>query len=101
MMHGWRLWSEWGPSLVPESQSRLADVFIENWIDGGEVAFDVSVFSRTQDAVLLQLKPLKTPASAIKMPRASMIRAHFDANRTRGVYRRDFRRLENIRRQTS
>ena len=71
------------PGLVPGSQSRPADVYIENWIDGAKIAFDVSVVSPTQDAVLLQAA--ETPASAIKMRKASKIRDHFDACRAQGV----------------
>ena len=65
------------PGLVPGSQSRPADVYIENWIDGGKLAFDVSVVSPTQDAILLHAAD--TPASAIKMRKASKVRDHFDA----------------------
>ena len=40
------------PGLVLDSQSRPADVYIGNWIDGRRMAFDVSVVSPTQSAIL-------------------------------------------------
>ena len=38
--------------LVPNSQSRQADVYIANWVEGRKMAFDVSVVSPTRDAIL-------------------------------------------------
>ena len=40
------------PGLVPGSQSRPADVFIPSWVDGKKTAFDISVVSPTQDAIV-------------------------------------------------
>ena len=40
------------PGLIFNSQSRPADVYIANWVDGQRMAFDVSVVSPTQDAIL-------------------------------------------------
>ena len=40
------------PGLVPGSQSRPADVFIPSWTNGKKTAFDISVVSPTQDAIV-------------------------------------------------
>ena len=40
------------PGLILNSQSRPADVYIANWVDGRKMAFEVSVVSPTQDAIL-------------------------------------------------
>ena len=65
------------PGLIPGTQSRPADVYIENWVDGKKMAFDVSIVSPVQDA--------KTPASAIEMRKSSKMRAHFDHCRAQGI----------------
>ena len=51
------------PGLVPGSLSRPADIYIDNWVDGRKVAFDVSVTSPTQEAVIFQAAD--RPAAAI------------------------------------
>ena len=71
------------PGLVPGLQSRPADVFIENWVDGSKVAFDVSVISPTQEAILL--RAAETPAAAIEMRKAQKSRAHFENCRAHGI----------------
>ena len=71
------------PGLIPGSQSRPADVYLENWIDGGKIAFDISVVSPTQDACLLLAA--ETSASAIKMRKDSKNREHFDVCRAQGI----------------
>ena len=53
------------PALIPGSQSRPADVFEEGWIDGRRTAFDASVVSPTQDALID--RAAITAASAIVM----------------------------------
>ena len=62
---------------------RPADVFIENWIDGGKLAFDVSVVSPTQDAIIH--RAADSPAAAIEMRKASKNRAHFENCRAQGI----------------
>ena len=71
------------PGLIPGSQSRPADVFIPSWIDGKKVAFDVSVVSPTQDAIVQRAADF--PAAAIEMRKASKNRTHFDHCRTQGI----------------
>ena len=71
------------PGLIPGSLSRPADVFIENWVNGGKIAFDVSVVSPTQDAIIY--RAAETPAAAIEMRKTSKIRAHFDHCRAQGI----------------
>ena len=71
------------PELTPGSQSRPADIHIENWIDGGKIAFDVSVVSPTQDAIIL--RAAETPSAAIEMRKSSKNRDHFDNCRTKSI----------------
>ena len=71
------------PGLVPNSQSRPADVYVPNWIDGRKVAFDVSVTSPTQDAVLH--RAADSAAAAISLRKSSKNRAHFDNCRAQGI----------------
>ena len=71
------------PGLIPRSQSRPADVYVENWIDGGKVAFDISVVSPTQNAIIL--RAAETPAAAIEMRKSSKIRDHFSDCRAQGI----------------
>ena len=47
------------------------------------MAFDVSVVSPTQDAILY--RAAETPASAIVMRKSSKIRAHFEHCRAQGI----------------
>ena len=71
------------PGLVPNSQSRPADVFIANWIDGRKMAFDISVVSPTQDAILH--RAADSAAAAIEMRKSTKYRAHFDNCRAEGI----------------
>ena len=71
------------PSLVSNSQSRPADVYIANWVDGRKIAFDVSVVSPTQDAILH--RAADTTAAAIEMRKSSKMRAHFDNCHGQGI----------------
>ena len=71
------------PGLVPNSQSRPADIYIENLVDGKKMAFDVSVVSPTQNAVLH--RAADNAASAIEMPKSSKNRAHLDNCRAQGI----------------
>ena len=71
------------PGLIPGSLSRPADVFIPSWIDGKKIAFDVSVVSPTQDAVIH--RAADSPAAAIEMRKAAKNRAHFDHCRAQGI----------------
>ena len=71
------------PGLIPGSLSRPADVFIENWTNGRKVAFDVSVTSPTQEAVVFQAA--QHAAAAINARKSSKIRAHFENCRAQGI----------------
>ena len=72
------------PGIVPGSLSRPADVFVRNWIDGRKVAFDVSVVSPVQDAIILRASDI--PGAAIEMRKAEKNRKHFDNCRARGIH---------------
>ena len=72
------------PGLIPNSLSRPADVFVENWVDGRKVAFDVSVTSPTQEATVLQAA--NRPGAAIDARKASKNRAHFADCRAQGIF---------------
>ena len=72
------------PGIVPNSQSRPADVYVESWIDGRKVAFDVSVVSPTQEAILHRAAEI--PGAAIEMRKTSKNRTHFDHCRGQGVF---------------
>ena len=69
--------------LVPGSLSRPADVFIPTWTNGKKLAFDISVVSPTQDAILH--RAAKFPAAAIEMRKASKNHQHFDHCRAQGI----------------
>ena len=71
------------PGLIPGTQSRPGDVYIENWVDGKKMAFDVSVVSPVQDAILH--RAAETPASAIEMRKSSKMRTHFEHCRAQGI----------------
>ena len=71
------------PGLVPGSQSRPADVYIPSWMDGKKTAFDISVVSPTQDAIVD--RAADSPAAAIDMRKASKCRLHFDQCRAQGI----------------
>ena len=72
------------PGLIPGSLSRPADVFIENWVDGRKVAFDISVVSPVQDAILH--RAADTAAAAIEMRKASKTRDHANNCRAQGIF---------------
>ena len=72
------------PSLIPGSQSRPADIFVEGWMDGRRTAFDVSVISPTQDAVID--RAANTAASAIDLRKTEKIRKHADNCRASGIF---------------
>ena len=61
-----------------------ADVFIRNWVDGRKVAFDVSVVSPTQDAIVLRASEIA--GAAIEMRKRSKVRDHFDNCRAEGIH---------------
>ena len=71
------------PGLIPGTLSRPADIYIENWVDGSKIAFDVSVISPTQNAILL--RAAESPAAAIEMRKAAKNRAHFENCRAQGI----------------
>ena len=64
------------PGLVPGSLSRPADIYIDNWVDGRKVVFDVIVTSPTQEAVILQAAD--RPAAAIDARKQSKNRVHLN-----------------------
>ena len=72
------------PNLIADSQSRPADVYIENFMDGRKIAFDVSVTSPTQEAFILSAA--NTPGVAIEKRKQSKNRDHFEDCRSAGVY---------------
>ena len=72
------------PGLIPGSLSRPADIYIQNWVDGRKVAFDVSVTSPTQEAVLFQAA--EHPGHAIEARKRAKNRAHFDHCRSQGIF---------------
>ena len=71
------------PGLIPGSLSRPADAFIDNWVDGRKIAFDVSVTSPTQEAVLYLAA--EHAASAINARKTSKNRAHLENCRAQGI----------------
>ena len=71
------------PGLVPNSQSRPADIFVANWVDGRRMAFDVTVISPTQDSVLH--RAADRAAAAIETRKSAKIRAHFEHCRLQGI----------------
>ena len=71
------------PGLIPNSQSRPADVYIGNWVDGRKIAFDVSVVSPTQDAILH--RAADNAAAAIEMRKTTKNRTHLDNCRSQGI----------------
>ena len=72
------------PGLIPGTLSRPADIFVENWVDGRKIAFDVSVTSPTQEAILLQAS--NRPAAAIEARKVAKNRAHFANCRSQGIF---------------
>ena len=72
------------PGLLPGSQARPADVFIPNWVDGRKIAFDVSVVSPTQDAIVTRASDVT--GAAIEMRKADKNRKNFDQCRAQGIF---------------
>lgn len=72
------------PALIPGSQSRPAGVFIEEWTDGKRMAFDVSVVSPTQEAIVDRAALIA--ASAIEMRKTEKNRKHVDNCHASGLY---------------
>ena len=72
------------PALIPGSQSRPADIFVEGWIDGRRVAFDVSVISPTQDAIIDRAADIA--GSAIDMRKTEKNRKHAANCRASGIF---------------
>ena len=71
------------PGLIPGSQARPADIYVPSWIDGKKVAFDVSVVSPTQEAIVQ--RAAEFPAAAIEMRKNTKNRAHFESCRAQGI----------------
>ena len=71
------------PGLILNSQSRPADVYIGNWIDGRKMAFDVSVVSPTQESILH--RAADSAAAAIEMRKSAKMRTHFNNCRAEGI----------------
>ena len=76
--------SKEAPGLIPGSLSRPADIFVPQFTDGRKIAFDVSVVSPTQDALIHHAA--QTPAAAIESRKASKNRDHFDACHAQGIF---------------
>ena len=72
------------PGLIPGSLSRPADIYVENWVDGRKIAFDVSVTSPTQEAIVFQAAD--RPATAIDARKTTKNRVHFENCRSQGVF---------------
>ena len=70
------------PGLIPGSQSRPADVYIEDWVDGSKCCFDISVISPTQEGIID--RACGTAGSALEMRKTSKNRNHFDNCRASG-----------------
>ena len=83
------------PALIPGSQSRPADVFVEEWTNGKKMAFDISVVSPTQEAIID--RAALNAASAVEMQKTNKIRKHSDNCRASGLHFEplvvEFRRL--------
>ena len=72
------------PGLIPGSLSRPADIYVDNWVDGRKVAFDVSVTLPTQEALLFHAAD--RPAAAIEARKLSKNRHHFENCRSQGIF---------------
>ena len=70
------------PGLIPGSQSRPADVYIEDWVDGSKTCFDISVISPTQEGIID--RACETAGSALEMRKTSKNRNHFNNCRASG-----------------
>ena len=64
------------PGLVTNSMYRPADVYVANWTDKREVAFNVSVVSPIQEAILH--RAADSAAAAIEMRKSTKICTHSD-----------------------
>ena len=71
------------PGLVQNSQSRPADVYIANWVDGRKMAFHVSVVSPTRDVIVHHYPD--SAAAAIEMRKTTKHRTHLNDRRTQGI----------------
>jgi hypothetical protein len=71
------------PHLIPGTLSRPADIFIPTWRDGKKTAFDVSVVSPVQSAILD--RAVDTPGAALAMRKATKIRAHDEVCRNQDI----------------
>ena len=71
------------PSLIPNSQSRPADVYLPNWKRGCPAALDVSVISTMQHATIQGAATTK--GHALLAGEARKLSAHADACREVGV----------------
>ena len=60
------------------------DVYVENWVDGRKMAFDLSVTSPTQEAVIVQAAT--HPGAAIDARKTTKNRAHFSNCRDQGIH---------------
>ena len=63
--------------LLPGSQARPADVFIPNWVDGRKIAFDVSVVSPTQDAIVTRASDVAGVAIEMRKAEKTALKASF------------------------
>ena len=72
------------PNLIADSQSRPADIYIDNFMDGRKIAFDVSVTSPTQEAFIHLAA--STPAVAIDKRKQSKNRDHLEDCRSAGIF---------------
>jgi hypothetical protein len=71
------------PHLIPGTLSRPADIFIPTWRDGKKTAFDVSVVSPVQSAILD--RAVDTPGAALAMRKATKICAHDEVCRNQDI----------------
>ena len=62
------------PGLVPNSQSRPADVYIANWIGGRKTDQVIRVVSPTQESIVLHAADY--PSAAIETRKSAKIRTH-------------------------
>ena len=58
--------------------------YVPHWPDGRRIAFDVSVISPTQEALLP--RAAETAATAIESRKASKNRTHFEHCRAQGIF---------------
>ena len=75
-------WKE-APSLIPESSSRPADVYLPYWVRGQPAALDVTVISTLQQQTLTGAASV--PSHALQVGEDQKMAAHADACRAVGV----------------